>query len=148
MTAVGAAPEASFFKLRTALLKEGQSEIDLAVTSMMKVQIKCYAQGGENALHAHPHEDHIFVVLQGQARFFDKDETARVVGRNECVLLPRGAFYYFQSCGDEPLVLLRVGAFCEIPEFTRIDVNGEPIRGDSRENKHVPPVPIEGAFYE
>ena len=140
--------KATYFKLRTPLLKEGQSETDLAITSMMKVQIKCYAQGGENALHAHPHEDHIFVVLQGQARFFDKDENSRVIGRNECVLLPRGAFYYFQSCGDEPLVLLRVGAFCEIPEFTRIDVHGNPIRGDSRENKHVPPVAIDGAFYE
>jgi hypothetical protein len=64
------------------------------------------------------------------------------------VLLPRGAFYYFQSCGDEPLVLLRVGAYCEVPEVTRIDVNGNPILGDSRENKHVAPVPIEGAFYE
>jgi len=142
------AAQATYFKLRTPLLREGQSELDLAVTSMMKVQIKCYAQGGENALHAHPHEDHIFVVLQGQARFFDKDELATVIGRNECVLLPRGAYYYFQSCGDEPLVLLRVGAFCEIPAVTRIDIDGNPIRGDSSDNKHVAPVPIEGAFYE
>ena len=31
--------------------------------------IKVYASGGENTLHAHNNEDHMFVILQGTAIF-------------------------------------------------------------------------------
>ena len=110
--------------------------------------MKCYAEGGENVLHAHPSEDHIFVILQGQARFHDKDDNERVLGRNEGIMLPRGTFYYFESGGDEPLVMLRVGAYVESPKVARIGLDGHEIKGDSAENKHEAPVAIEGAFYE
>jgi mannose-6-phosphate isomerase-like protein (cupin superfamily) len=140
--------KAEFFKLRTPLLSKGRQDTELTRTETMRVWMKCYAEGGENVLHAHPSEDHIFVILQGQARFHDKDETERVLGRNEGIMLPRGTFYYFESCGDEPLVMLRVGAYVEPPKVARIGRDGHEIKGDSAENKHEPPVAIEGAFYE
>jgi quercetin dioxygenase-like cupin family protein len=38
----------------------------------MWVVLKTYAADGENGLHAHPSEDHTFVVLQGEAPFMGR----------------------------------------------------------------------------
>jgi mannose-6-phosphate isomerase-like protein (cupin superfamily) len=145
---IGTDTKAEFFKLRTPLLSKGRLDTELTRTETMRVWMKCYAEGGENVLHAHPSEDHIFVILQGQARFHDKDDNERVLGRNEGIMLPHGCFYYFESCGDEPLVMLRVGAYVEPPKAARIGLDGHVIAGDSAENKHEDPVVIEGAYYE
>ncbi|MEM1172191.1 MAG: cupin domain-containing protein [Cyanobacteria bacterium P01_H01_bin.35] len=114
----------------------------------MSVRIKCYAQGGENVLHSHPGEDHTFVVLAGKARFFGKDGEVGVFTKNQGILLPRGSFYNFQTCGDEPLVSLRVGAEKEKIPVNRIGVYGNSLPGKSKENKHEDGAPIEGLYYE
>ena len=62
-----------------------------ADTGAMNVAIKCYAEGGENEFHAHAKEDHTFIVLQGRARFYQPDQAARELGRNEGILIPAGA---------------------------------------------------------
>ena len=77
---------------------------------LVTIRIKCYAQGGENVLHTHPGEDHAFIILAGMARFFGKDGETAVLTKNHGILIPSGCYYKFQSCGDEPLVLLRIGA--------------------------------------
>ena len=136
------------YRLRTPLMQQGRSDITLAQTENMTVRIKCYAAGGENALHAHAAEDHTFVVLAGQARFWGPDGEIATLGRNEGIMLPRGAYYRFESCADEPLVLLRVGAKLGTAEVPRMTLDGRPIPGDSLENKTVPPIVMEGAFYE
>ena len=136
------------YRVRTQLLSKGRSDYVLAKTDQMTVRIKCYAQGGENVLHAHPGEDHSFIVLAGKARFFDKEGGASELGRNEGIMIPRGVYYKFQSCGDEPLVLLRVGAEKEKLPVMRVGVAGESLPGKSKANKHEDGVPIDGAFYE
>ena len=136
------------FRLKTQLLSKGRSDYVLANTDLMTIRIKCYAQGGENALHAHPAEDHAFVVLDGAARFVGKDGEIGVLERNQGIMLPRGVYYRFESCGDVPLVLLRVGAARERPKVSRVKPDGQPIPGDSPENKHEEGVPIEGRYYE
>ncbi len=141
-------PEPQVFQLKTQLLSKGRSDYTLAKTDLMSVRIKCYAQGGENVLHSHPGEDHTFVVLAGKARFFGKDGEVGVFTTNQGILLPRGSFYNFQSCGDEPLVLLRVGAEKEKLPVNRIGVDGNSLPGKSKENKHEDGVPIEGLYYE
>lgn len=142
------AVKAQTFKVRTQLLKQGRSDFRLAGTDMITIRVKCYAQGGENALHTHRAEDHTFVILQGAARFWDGDGNTSVLGRNEGILQPRGSFYKFESCGDEPLVLLRVGATKSNVPDERLTPDGRPIPGRSAENFHVDPVVIDGAFYE
>ena len=137
-----------FFKLKTQLLSKGRSDYTLATTDLLSVRIKCYAQGGENVLHSHPGEDHTFVILAGKAKFFGKDGEAQILTRNEGILLPRGCFYKFQSCGDEPLVLLRVGAEKEKIPISRIGLEGESLPGLSKANKHEDGVPIEGMYYQ
>ena len=109
------------FRLKTQLLDRGRSDYVLARTDLMSIRIKCYAQGGENALHAHPAEDHTFIVLDGAARFVGKDGEISVLTRNQGIMLPKGTYYRFESCGDTPLVLLRVGAAKERPKISRIN---------------------------
>ena len=136
------------YRVRTQLLSKGRSDYVLASTDLMSVRIKCYAQGGENVLHSHPGEDHTFIVLAGKARFFDKNGETAELSRNEGIMLRRGTYYKFQSCGDEPLVLLRVGAQKEKVPVRRIGLSGESLPGNSKANKHEDGVPIEGLFYE
>jgi quercetin dioxygenase-like cupin family protein len=130
----------SFFHLRAQLPLQGRTHLPLATSDRMRVWLKTYASGGENELHAHPLEDHIFVVLQGAAEFYDRGETRRVE-KLDGVFLPRGAFYWFKTLSDEPLVMLRVGAMApgaDLMKDGRISANGQPMSGFSAENKEVP----------
>jgi mannose-6-phosphate isomerase-like protein (cupin superfamily) len=106
----------------------------------MWVVLKTYAADGENGLHAHPNEDHTFVVLQGEAIFYGPNDEEKVIGKNEGVLLPHGTFYWFKAKGDEPLVMIRIGsaAFDGVDRHGRIHPDGSEMRGDSVENKQVP----------
>ena len=143
--AVNAPPKAQVFSLKTPLLSEGRSNLQVAATDLLKLRVKVYAEGGENGLHKHNDEDHAFVVLQGQATFHDENDTPTVVNRYEGIMLPKGAYYYFQSSGDENLVLLRVGAGREADGNFRVGTNGVPLTRE--ENKHIDGVPIPGKFF-
>lgn len=126
-----------FFKLRQRLVKQGRADTYLAATDKMRVSIKVYAASGENALHAHPYEDHMFMILQGRAKFLnDKNETV-ILGKHQGALIPRGVLYSFIAEGDEPLVMLRVGSYSDKIEgkVARTTKSGEKIDGYSKENK-------------
>ena len=59
----------------------------MAASDKMWVALKIYAADGENGLHPHPNEDHTFVVLQGEAKFYGPNHEIRTIGKNEGVLL-------------------------------------------------------------
>ena len=143
--AIEAPPRAQVFSLKTPLLSEGRSNLQLAATDLLKLRVKVYAEGGENGLHTHKDEDHSFVVLQGQATFHDENDNTTVVNKYEGIMLPHGAYYYFQSSGDENLVLLRVGAGRESEGNFRVGTNGVPLTRE--ENKHIEGVPVPGKFF-
>jgi len=63
-----------FFSMRTQLVTDGRSINPLAETENLWAWIKVYASGGENTLHAHNNEDHMFVILQGTAVFHGPNE--------------------------------------------------------------------------
>jgi mannose-6-phosphate isomerase-like protein (cupin superfamily) len=105
-----AAVEPQFFALRAQLLDAGNTEEPLAVADHLWLKIKVYAKGGENHLHAHPHQDHSFIILDGRARFHGPRGEERELGRNDGILLPAGCYYWFETISEEPLVVLRVGA--------------------------------------
>lgn len=129
----------SFFRLKAQLPKQGRTNVPLAATKKMWVVLKTYAQDGENELHAHPSEDHAFVILQGRASFRGPNGEEKTIGRNEGAMLPHGTFYWFKAVGEEPLVLLRIG--CAAGEGAthrgRVSIDGKPMSGDSAENKTV-----------
>ena len=102
--------EAVVFSMRnTPLLEQGTSYSSLATAENLWTAIKVYASGGENALHSHGGEDHIFVVMQGKATFTFKDGRTSVVTQHEGVMIPKNVQYKFEADEAENLVLLRVG---------------------------------------
>src|SRR3984957_6029007 len=129
----------TFFTLEVQLPQQGRADTPVAASEKMWVVLKSYAADGENGLHAHPNEDHTFVVLQGEAMFYGPHDETRSIGKNEGVLLPHGTFYWFKAASDEPLVMVRIGAaaFGDVDRRARINPDGSEMRGDSVENKQV-----------
>ena len=63
------------------LLSAGQSRLTLVKGDRLTSHAMVIAEGGENSLHAHRNEEHIFLVLAGQARFeFLPPARARTAG--------------------------------------------------------------------
>ncbi|WP_026131596.1 cupin domain-containing protein [Pandoraea sp. B-6] len=140
----------SFFHIRAKLPRQGRTNQVLGASPYMNVVLKTYASGGENEIHAHTNEDHVFVVLQGGATFFGPRGETKRVGRNDCVLVPAGALYSFHADEDEPLVMLRVGAAID-PEsdvLARIDEHGQPFDGYSEKNKEVSVILDESRIFD
>jgi mannose-6-phosphate isomerase-like protein (cupin superfamily) len=102
--------KAQVFTLKAPLLSSGNQDTPIYTTDLMWMHVKVYAEGGENDLHAHPEEEHSFVVLDGEATFVDGDGAETVVRRHEGILLPKGTYYRFRNTGDVNLVMLRIGA--------------------------------------
>lgn len=140
----------SFFHIRTRLPQQGRTNQVLGASPYMNVVLKTYAGGGENEIHAHTNEDHVFVVLQGGATFFGPRGETRRVGRNDCVLVPAGAFYSFQADETEPLVMLRVGAAIDpaADVLARVDEQGKPFDGYSERNKEVAAILSDTRIFE
>ncbi len=142
-------PKSSTFKLRAQLLDQGRTDTTVAKTNNMVARLKVYASGGENGLHTHPNEDHMFVIMQGSARFYDQDGEGKELKTHEGIMIPAGAYYWFEATSTEPLVLMRVGSRVG-PQSTagRLNIRGEDMAGDSDENKTVPVIYREGAYFE
>ncbi len=138
------------FNMKTRLPKKGRGATLLAATERMWVNLKTYAEGGENTLHAHTNEDHVFIVLQGEAAFYGPDGEIATLGKNQGILLPKGVAYYFHAIEGEPLVILRMGTIIdpERPKFERKSLGGEDIPGSSKANKSEPTVFYTDRFFE
>jgi len=138
------------FRMRTQLLDDGRSNTPLAETDNMWARLKVYATGGENTLHAHPNEDHMFIVLAGEATFFGPSGEETRLGRNNGIMLPGGCLYHFRSTAAEPLVLLRVGCAANDrgAHKERVGADGGPLPGKSKANKWKAPVYRPNAWYE
>jgi mannose-6-phosphate isomerase-like protein (cupin superfamily) len=144
-----AAPEAEILTLRTQLVSAGHTKDLLAQTDAMTLHIHCYGpKGGENGLHAHVDEDHVFVVLQGEAQFYGRNGPLPVLKKNQALMLPRGCFYSFSNEGTEPLVMIRFGSMDKGAAGNRLDPQGKPIPGRGKQAGSKPPVFIEGKFFE
>ena len=142
--------QAKVVQLKTQLVKEGHTRYMLAETDLMTLRIHCYAPGiGENALHAHTKEDHIFVVLDGTAQFTTGREgrTEVIARKNHAVVLPAGCYYQFSNSGTTPLVMARIGAGSDKAD-QRLNPDGSAIPGRAQEQGAAKPVLIEGAFFE
>jgi mannose-6-phosphate isomerase-like protein (cupin superfamily) len=142
-------PQAQTFDLKQLeLLSQGRTTDVLAKTDMVTVTGKVYAEGGENALHTHTRQDHGFLVLTGEATFYNEKDEPTVVAPYQGILLPAGAYYWFQSTGRGNLVMMRFSGQLESgPKGDdRIDLEGKPLPGDSLENKTVERITIPGQF--
>ena len=139
--------EAQWFNMRVPLLDQGRMDTEIARATGMTARVKVYASGGENELHCHASQDHLFVIMQGSARFVDKDGNTHDVGTHEGVMLPAGVYYWFEATSKEPLVMLRVDNANKAGD-DRLAIDGRPMAGNSVENKTVPVIIRKGAFFE
>jgi len=141
--------EPEIVTLRTQLVSSGHTKDLLAAANGVTFHMHCYGpKGGENGLHAHMEEDHIFVVLQGEASFSGLNGALPVLHKNQALVLPKGCFYSFSNESDEPLVMIRFGASAKPGESPRLDPKGKPIAGRGKQAGSKPPVFIPGKFYE
>lgn len=140
-----------FFQLEAQMLEQGRTNTAVCKTENMWTVLKVYASGGENGLHTHTKEDHMFVVMQGSARFYGPNGETHDVAKHGGVMLPKGAYYHFHATSEEPLVLLRVG--CHTPEArdkalpSRLNINGEPMPGDHPDNKQSEVIYKNGEYF-
>jgi mannose-6-phosphate isomerase-like protein (cupin superfamily) len=145
---VGASPAPQFFKLRGELVSQGRTGKTVADTGNMWVNLKIYAGGGENGLHNHTAQDHFHLVLSGSARFFGPRGETKDCGQYEGIMLPAGCFYRFYATSEEPLVLLRVGAWVkDKSEESRLNVYGDPLPNNSKANGNKEVILREGEFW-
>lgn len=105
-------PEPQHFRFSPDI-KEGlpkQVKI-LCRTDRMIGAVQVIQKDGENNLHSHAHLDGMWTVLSGKAKFYGegKDPIAEL-GQFEGILIPRGFKYWFESSGEDLLVLHQVEA--------------------------------------
>jgi uncharacterized cupin superfamily protein len=151
------------------LLASGTQTSPLVACENLWLHSKVYSRGGENALHAHVTEDHVFFVLQGAAEFTLGDGSTIRADRFEGIMLPKGAHYMFQAQGDENLVILRIGAGPEPTTYVRngfglsgakespvaqvdvVDADNQPILDNNSAQKGRSPaeprVPLPGRYF-
>lgn len=137
--------DAVTFKVKTPRISGGRSHMPLVRTDHLVSGLNYYAVGRKNKLHTHPGEDHLFVVLDGEATFYDREERPTVLKKGEGILLPEGWYYWFQSSGDEPLALLRCSALKPKRDIKRVEAGtGNTRTEDERDYVCVDGEPIEG----
>lgn len=140
----------TLFSMRAQMLEQGRTDTVLAATEDLSVRLKVYASGGENELHAHPSEDHVFVILQGSARFHGPQGETQDVYENQGFLMPRGMLYRFHATSEGScLVMLRIGTpnFQKQDREDRIGCDGKPLPGDSKENRQIPVVFKDNVYF-
>lgn len=145
-------PPPELFKLRIQLLDQGSRSEMLTDTGNMKIKIRCYAAGGgENAMHAHHNQDHSFIVLEGQARFYGPQGEVHDLVRNQGIMLRSGCYYCFENSGSEPLVVLRIESITAEggDPNVRLGMHGQQIEPHAPENNREKAIKARpGAFYE
>lgn len=144
--------EPRLLDLKIPFLSAGMSRDLLCSGENSTFRIHCYSTGmGEaHGFHAHIEEEHVFIVLHGQAVFSSLAGKLPVAGKNKGIWLPKGCFYEFINPGPEPLVVLRFGAHATgANESLRLTPEGEPIKGRANMFPELAvPKPIEGSFFE
>jgi mannose-6-phosphate isomerase-like protein (cupin superfamily) len=110
------------FEIKPQIVAKGKQTTELVRSDLIRANVQVVTDGGETNLHAHTGMDAIWVVLQGAATFYGKgDEVVGRLAKHQGILIPRPNPYWFESSGDEPLVILHVMAYQPGAVAKRID---------------------------
>ena len=139
--------EAQIFELKTPFLKQGNTHTVVASTWLGSIALKYYNEGGENALHTHPGEDHAFLIFDGEMTLYDKDDKVTVLKKGQGIMIPSGWYYWFKNSGDGPLIFLKFSAFKKEIKGEKGDGYGKLLAPGFTEDKREKAVPIEGSFW-
>ncbi len=89
-----------------------KARIELGRGGNIRGVVQTVKEGGENNLHYHTDADSLWMVLKGRVRFYGVgDEVLGEYGPQEGIITPAYSRYWFESCGDDELELLQIGAF-------------------------------------
>jgi mannose-6-phosphate isomerase-like protein (cupin superfamily) len=103
--------EPTVFKYTTPQTDNPKTHIRLFRSDLMYAKIQVLKSGGENNLHAHNAQDGFWFVLRGKVKFYGEgDKVLAELGPHEGIHIPRGAYYWFESCSEEVLELMQVEA--------------------------------------
>lgn len=103
--------EPTVFKYTTPPMKKPKTIVRLCRSDLLYSSVQVLKEGGENNLHAHNAQNGFFFVLSGKVKFYGEDDKVIAeLGRHEGIHIPRGFYYWFESCSDEALELLQVEA--------------------------------------
>jgi len=84
--------------------------VHLARAGVLDLHVQIVDKGGANNLHMHTNCDEAFLVLDGRVRFYgENDVVIAECGALEGVVIPAEAPYWFESIGDTPLQIMRIG---------------------------------------
>ena len=104
--------------------ESGKAIVSLCQTDIIRGAVQVLKEGGDNNLHSHTGMDGFWMVLKGRVRYYGPgDEVLGEFGPHEGIVTPRGAQYWFESCGDVDLELLQVVAFDRDVKNERVDVD-------------------------
>jgi mannose-6-phosphate isomerase-like protein (cupin superfamily) len=148
---VGAQPTPSPFQtfdVRPQLLEYGKVVTSAAKTDLISCSVQVIAHGGETNLHAHNGSDAIWLVLDGKAKFYTTDnEVVGIIEKNQGLVIPRGTPYWFESEGDDNLVILRFGATAQNEPDTRTNYTHRNFSVDGQQSAERPTKILEGVFF-
>ncbi len=104
-------------------LRRGKGIVQLAKSDIIRGRVQIVSEGGENNLHSHNGMDGFWMVLEGKVKFYGPgDVLIGEFAKHEGILIPRGAQYWFESSGDEPLQILQMAGFEKGVKVERVDV--------------------------
>ena len=110
------------FEVKPQLVAKGKKTTELVRTDLIRANVQVVTEGGENNLHAHTGMDAIWFVLQGAVTFYGQgDQVIGKLDKHQGIMIPRAAPYWFESAGEEPLVILHVMAYQPGAVAKRID---------------------------
>jgi mannose-6-phosphate isomerase-like protein (cupin superfamily) len=136
------------FDVRPQLLEYGKVVTSAAKTDLISCSVQVIAHGGETNLHAHNGSDAIWLVLAGKARFYTTDnQVVGVIEKNQGLVIPRGTPYWFESEGDDNLVILRFGAQAQNEPDTRTNFTTRNFSEDGQAPAQRPTKVLEGVFF-
>lgn len=99
------------FAVRPQLLERGKQSTKLLRNNSLTLDVHVVSEGGEDSLHKHPGSDAVWYVLSGEASFYGEgDKLIATLHKNEGLHIPHDSPYWFESSGQDNLVILRFGA--------------------------------------
>jgi mannose-6-phosphate isomerase-like protein (cupin superfamily) len=139
--------KAQFFSVKAPLMPPGgYKRMPMVRTDHVNVVVTSYTKDGEDRIHTHPNEDHVFFVLKGAIIIVEPDGKETRVGPYEGVLMPAGHYYSFVTEGDEPAVMLRFGGFTDDRRaLPRLTDDREDLEQKQRDPAALQPIP--GSFF-
>ena len=99
------------FEVRPQLLERGKQSTRLVRNNHLTLDVHVVSDGGEDSLHRHPGSDAVWYVLSGEASFYGEgDKLIAKLHKNEGLHIAHDSPYWFESSGQDNLVIMRFGA--------------------------------------